>query len=165
MESRNHEMISRKITYPISDFPSRSTVMESSKKINGAEPVLWNQECENFDLLQKKTSGKEAKWWRCIVEVQYYSVIGLLSFHNTSNGLIRYVNWPLGIRTGKGFKDKDVYKDVGDEWIVFLSADSELVHGSSSKLRLQNERGLWALSRISRIEMMRGTKMHKQSQQ
>ena len=61
-ESRNHEMISRKITYPISDLPSRSKVMESSKKINGAEPVLWNQECENFDLLQKKTSGKEAKW-------------------------------------------------------------------------------------------------------
>ena len=37
MERGNHEMISRKITYLISDFLSSSTVTESPKKINGVE--------------------------------------------------------------------------------------------------------------------------------
>ena len=36
-ESGNHEMISRKITYPLSDFLSRSTVTKIPKKINGVE--------------------------------------------------------------------------------------------------------------------------------
>ena len=33
----NHGMISRKITYPISDFLLRSMVTENSKKIDGVE--------------------------------------------------------------------------------------------------------------------------------
>ena len=41
-ESRNHEMILRKITYLISNFLSRSMVMESPKKINGVELALRN---------------------------------------------------------------------------------------------------------------------------
>ena len=108
----------------------------------GAELVLRNQECRKFDLLQITTSVEEANWSRCIAEIQDYSAVGLPICRKTSNDLISYGNGPSGIRRSKGMKDRDVYKDVCDEWMVALSTDRELVHGSTLKWILQNDRGL-----------------------
>ena len=50
-----------------------------------------------------------------------------------------------------------------DEWIVVLSADIEMVHGSLSKWGLQNDRGLRVLSRISRTETIREPRCRRKS--
>ena len=61
------------------------------------------------------TIAKEAKWRRCVAETHDYSAIGLLVCHKASKNLINYGNEPSGIRTGKGFTDRYVQKDVRDE--------------------------------------------------
>ena len=60
----------------------------------------------------------------------------------------------------KGLKI-DKYKRMRVNKSSVRSAGRELVHGSSSKWGLHNERGLRVLSRISRTEIMRGTEVHK----
>ena len=51
------------------------------------------------------TIVEEAKRRRYVAETHDYSMIGILVYHNESNGLISYGNKPLSIQTGKGFKD------------------------------------------------------------
>ena len=95
-------------------------ITESSKNINGAEPVLWNQ---NYGIkttknlicgkrksvkeaeLQKITISKESKWRICIAETDDYSMIGLLVYHKASNSLISYGNGSSGARTSKRVPD------------------------------------------------------------